>query len=161
MSNLYSLFPDGQGYRFKNAVGDEYYAYFTPFTLQTEDNIPYETMSFGFECKRVNPDKKQIYDERTKQTIAHIIKDYFDQNGDDALLYICLTNDGKARHRNIIFGKWFKELGNEYERHRSKIETQDLDFFSSILVKSNNPKKKKIVNAFHYTIDFWFPYEED
>lgn len=159
LSSLYSLSPSKGGYIFTNTAGDGYYTYFTPFTLQAKDTAPIETVSFGFECKRVNPDKRQVYDDKAKRTIVHIIKNYFDKSNGNALLYICLNSDGKARHRNIIFGKWFKELGQGYERHKSKVETENLDFFSSILVKVDNPKKKSIINAFHFTIDYWFPQE--
>ncbi|SEL98592.1 hypothetical protein SAMN05216436_10173 [bacterium A37T11] len=75
------------------------------------------------------------------------------------MLYLCLNIDGKARYRNIIFNRWFRELGDGFEQHKSKIETNKLDFYSSLLVKSNNPIKNSLIQAFHFTIDFWFPEE--
>jgi hypothetical protein len=157
--SLYNLQQFKEGYKFINNSGDEYYAYFTPFTLKSSDNEIIETVSFGFECKRSDPEKRQVYDEKTKLTIIYIINEYFKKNGDNALLYICLNNDGKARHRNITFNKWFRELGQDYERYKSKIETEQLNFFSSILVKKDNRQKEKFINVFEVTINFWFPNE--
>jgi hypothetical protein len=156
LSSLYNLQQFKEGYKFTNNKGDEYYAYFTPFSLKTPEDEVIETISFGFECKRFGSQKRQVYDERTKLTIIHIIHNYFKVNGDNALLYICLNNDGKARQRNVTFNRWFTELGQGYERHKSKIETERLNFYSSILVKKSNTKKKKFIDAFNYTIDFWF-----
>jgi hypothetical protein len=155
--NLYNLRQFKEGYKFVNNSGDEYYAYFTPFTLKYSENETIETVSFGFECKRHDSSKRQVYDEYTKLTIVHVINEYFNKNGDNALLYICLNIDGKARHRNITFNKWFRELGQEYERYKSKTETEQLNFFSSILIKKDNQQKEKFTKAFEFTIDFWFP----
>jgi hypothetical protein len=153
----YKLIPFKEGYKFINSSGDEYYAYFTPFTLQASETATVETFCFGFECKKLNPGSRQVYDEATKITIANIIKNYFESSEENAILYVCLNNDKMARHRNVIFGKWFSEFGKGYERHKSKIETEKLDSYSSIIVKENNPNKQAFINAFHFTIDYWFP----
>jgi len=157
LSNLYKLYPFKEGYRFTNATGDEYYAYFTSFELQTPYHTTIETVSFGFECKRTDLQAKQVYDESTKKTIIHLIEDYFRLNGDNALLYICLNSDEMARHRSVIFGKWFNEFGDGYERYKSDIKTEKLNFYSSVIVKESNPNKTKLVEAFNFTIDYWFP----
>ncbi len=160
MSNLYNLYPVEAGYTFTTVNGDKYFAYFTPFTLQTKNYTEIETVSFGFECKRANPYSKQIYDSATKNTIVHLIKDYFSNKGEGALLYICLNNDEKGRHRNIIFSTWFNELGQGFERYKSKVETENLGFFSAIIIKENNPNMRNLISAFYFTIDYWFPEEE-
>ncbi|RKR85685.1 hypothetical protein BDD43_5956 [Mucilaginibacter gracilis] len=159
MLSLYKIYPEKEGYRFTTTNGDEYYAYFTPFTLQTPYHTTTDIVSFGFECKRRNAQTKPLYDECTARTIVHIINNYFKLNGDNALLYICLNNDDFARHRNLIFGKWFNEFGRGYERHKSDAITGEMNFYSSILIKEDNPEKIKLIEAFYFTINYWFPNE--
>lgn len=157
MSNPYSLRQSVEGYYFVTEKGDEYFAYFTPFSLMDADGQLVETFSFGFECKRSASSNRLQYDERAKLTLVQIIKAYFETNGENALLYICINNDGRARQRNITFNSWFSELGEGFEKYRSDGRTKKLCFYSTIFVKASNTEKQKFIDAFYYTIDYWFP----
>ncbi|TFF30343.1 DUF6169 family protein [Mucilaginibacter psychrotolerans] len=110
-----------------------------------------DARSFGFECVRKNPNKRQRYDVGTKSTILNILTNFFDKRSEDAFIYICLNTDGFARNRRIIFGRWFNELKSEYERHQSHIDYAEQGWYSALLIRKDNPSKQRYIDAFHYT----------
>jgi hypothetical protein len=153
-SNCYNLTSVPGGYEFTTTSGDFYFVYFTEFSLLDPDDEQnhIETYSFGFDCKRADPDKKHRFDAGTKATILNILEQYFEEHGEDAFLYICLNTDGMARNRRITFGRWFREIKNEYERHESHIDYGDQDWYSALLVRQDNPEKQRYIDAYHYTL---------
>jgi len=75
-----------------------------------------------------------------------------DHLNEQAFLYICDNKDGKARNRRITFGRWFNEANDEYERHHSHLKYDSDDWYSSIIVKKDNPNKQFYIDAYHYTL---------
>jgi hypothetical protein len=153
--SLYNLTSVPGGYEFTTNSGDVYLVYFTEFSLLDPENEGsyIETYSFGFDCRRAHPEKKQRFDAATKATILDILKNFFDEHGEDAFLYICLNTDGMARNRRVTFGRWFRELKNDYERHQSHIDYGDQDWYSALLVRQDNPEKQRYIDAYHYTLE--------
>jgi hypothetical protein len=156
LSALYKihLLEDGSGYQFKTSSGDVYVAYFTEFTLLDSEENEIPVVSFGFACKR-STEEKPRYDSKVKQTIVYIIQDFFNKQPDDAVLYMCMNNDGKARSRHVTFNNWYRELNTDLEKHSSSSEQGNSGFYGSILLKSNNPNKKKLIASFYFTIGYW------
>lgn len=154
MSNHYNLISVPGGYEFTTISGDVYLVYFTEFSLLNPDDEQnyIETYSFGFNCKRANPDKRHRFDAKTKATILNILEQYFEEHGEDAFLYICLNTDGLARNRWITFGKWFREIENDYERHQSRIEYGSQHWYSALLVRQDNARKQRYIDAYHFTL---------
>lgn len=146
---------NGTSYQFITSSGNTYVAYFTEFTLQDKNGNEIPTVSFGFSCKLANTEKPQRYDTKIKYTIISIITEYFSAQPADAILYFCMTQDGKAKNRHITFDRWFKEAGNELEKHDAPKESAQQGFYGSIVIKSTNPDKQKFIEAFYYTVEFW------
>ena len=150
MSALYEIEPLANGYQFITSTGAIYIAYFTEFILLDlqENEVP--VVSFGFASKN-SGEVKQRYDSKVKHTLIHIIKDFFHKQPD----YVCMNSDGKARNRHITFNSWYHELSEGLEKHSSSSESGKQGFYASILFKSTNPQKKKLIASFYFTIDYW------
>lgn len=148
------LLEEGNVYKFNTSSGDIYIAYFTEFIMLDPDENEVTVISFGFTCKRSGR-HRQRYDSKVKHTIVHIINIFFANQPNDAILYMCMTNDGKARNRHIIFNNWYHELNNGLEKHSSSSEHGKKGFYASILFKSNNPQKMRLISAFYFAIDYW------
>jgi len=146
---------NGAGYKFVTSSGDIYIAYFTEFVLLDQSERDISVVSFGFNCKRADEEKRQHFDEKVKQTIIYIIKEFFDEQGENAILYMCMNNDGKARDRHIIFNRWFNEFKEGFEKHNSSEVNGKLGFYGSILLKKGNPDKQKLIDSFYFTINYW------
>ena len=157
MSSLYEFekLKDGAGYRFVTLAGDIYIAYFTEFILLDRSGRDISVVSFGFNCQRANQDKRHPYDSKVKQTIIYIIKEFFDDQDENAILYLCINNDGKARERQIIFNTWYNEFNEDFEKHNSSEVHGKLGFYGSILFKRSNPNKQKLIDSFYFTINYW------
>ena len=54
-------------------------------------------------------------DIKLRQTITAIIEEFFEVNGNEVMLYITETGDGKQMFRNRLFVRWF----NMYNQHDS------------------------------------------
>jgi hypothetical protein len=135
---------DNAGYKFITFSGDIYIAYFTEFILldTSEHDVP--VVSFGFTCKRADEEKRSRYDIKIMYTIIHIIKDFFTEQDENAFLYICMNNDGRARHRQITFNKWYNEFGKDIEKHNSSEAHGNLGFYGSILLEKIIPVNKNL-----------------
>ena len=149
---------DGLSYEFITSSGDLYVAYFTIFTLLDAGLNEIEVTSFGFTCKRVKG--KYRYDIKVKNTIVHLILEFFGRQGDSAILYLYINNDGRERNRHIAFGSWFNEMKSGFERHSSSAEQGKMGFYSSIIFKSNNPYRLKLIESFYFTIGYYWQLDE-
>ena len=146
---------DGNSYQFITSSGNTYIAYFTEFILQDKNNNEILTVSFGFSCKLGNEQKPQRHDTKIKQTIIYIINGFFKAQPADAILYLCMNQDGRAKNRHITFDRWFKEAGEDLEKYDAPNKSAGHNFYCSIIIKSANPDKQKFVDAFFYTLEFW------
>jgi len=155
LSARYEIAPgdDGASYRFTTISGLTYIAYFTEFFMMNEDQEEITTYSFGFTCDRM--EDIQRHDTRVKQTIIYIIQDFFDNQPEDVLLYMCMTDDGRARNRHIAFGRWFRDVNESLEKHNFTYRDDNSEFYSSILLKTTNPNKKRFIDAFYFTNQYW------
>lgn len=149
------ILADGAGYKFITSSGDIYVAYFTEFVLLDPSEQEVSVVSFGFNCSRADENKRRSYDNRIKRTIIHIIETFFYDQNDNAILYLCINNDEKARNRHITFCKWYNEFGESFEKHSSSEVHGKLGFYSSILFKKKNPNKQKLIDSFYFTINIW------
>ena len=144
---------DGVSYQFTTTSCITYVAYFTEFTLLTPHEQEIDAISFGFTCNKASEVKR--HGGKVKQTIIHIIEDFFEAQPDDALLYMCMNSEGKGRNRHITFGRWFRDAGDNLEKHNSISKNSEEEFYISIILKTTNPKKEKLIEAFYYTINSW------
>ncbi|GEM_PF-1337941 len=156
MPKLYDLIPDGEGYKFTNNAGDKYSVYITIYSLLDPENTEgpgyIEVYMLGFNCKRFDPKSAHRFDARTKGTILSIFNEFMNANPGEAFVFICDNTDGRARNRRITFGRWFTENNTDYERHHSHIKYGETHWYSSLIVKSNNPDKDEFLKAYKYTL---------
>ena len=154
MLNRYNLAPHKDGYQFTTDAGITYIVYFSQYFLTTPEGEEIIVYSFGFEC---SGDRCESYDEKIRNTIISIIEEFFQQHQQEGLLYICLTLDGMARHRRITFGKWYRTIACNIERHDCREWHAREGYYTSILVRSDNPQKDKMITAFYNNLDSFFP----
>lgn len=157
MSARYELHvaEDGTSYQFITDAGNTYLAYFTEFFLQGKDGSEVPTISFGFTCKLTDESVAQPYDVKIRETILYIVREFFSKQPDEAMLYLCLTGDGRARQRHVTFKRWHGNLIEELEKHDAPQAINEAGFYGSILIKPSNPNKKLFIDAFYHTIDLW------
>ncbi|WP_448698178.1 DUF6169 family protein [Mucilaginibacter sp. AW1-3] len=118
-----------------------------------EDENEIAVISFGFTCDSVAEIKR--YDGKVRHTIIHIIQEFFVSQPDNALLYMCMDNDGKGRNRQVTFGRWFREADSDLEKHNFNSKIPNKGFYSSIILRTDNPEKERLIAAFYHTIDYW------
>jgi len=152
---------DGNGYQFISARGDHYLVYFTAFFLTQEVGADIEVVSFSFTCKRADEHAHNRHDPRVKATLRSLVEQFFEKNGDNALLYLCMNDNRSARSRSITFSRWFNESNKDqrYERYKSPTKYAKLGFYSSLILKKANPNREAILAAFNYTIDIYWGFE--
>ena len=78
--------------------------------IENNSIVPSGTYEFGINNPKHN---KSPLDPKLRNTIFAIVEEFFDVNGDEAMLYLADTGDGKQAFRNNLFIRWF----NLYE-HR-------------------------------------------
>ncbi|PWV47469.1 DUF6169 family protein [Chitinophaga sp. S165] len=156
MLNLYSLTPTEDGHNFTAVSGLTYSLYFGCHYLKDDNGKDIKTTSFGFshEPRAV---RNRIYDEKIKNTIQYVVLEFFQKNPDTGLIFVCNNADRYGRHRYITFSKWFKEVDAPIEKFDcGEIHTKG-GFYTSFLVRPDNPLKEYYVDAFYLTIYEYFP----
>ena len=161
MSSRYELAEDGLTYKFTTASGDLYIAYFTEFILTTKDGGELCIPMFGFERKSLHllQETKIHFDEKVKNTLQYLIREFFRVNPEQGFVYICSQDGGKQRARHVTFSRWFNDLGESYAKYDSPEQYNVDTFYSSLIVLNANTNKEKYVNAFFHTIEIWMGHE--
>ena len=144
-------------YVFKTDTGTE-------FVISLQENssiVPSGAYEFGIN----NPHHgRSPLDTKLKYTIFAIVEEFFEQNGDEAMLYLAETGDEKQSFRNRLFVRWF----NTYEqRDKYFIKTAEGKMdgemnFLAIISRITNPRLAEVIDEFDETISFLFdPVEEN
>lgn len=135
----------------------------TEFIVSLQENcsiVPSGTYEFSIN----NPKhERSPLDPKLRNTIFAIIEEFFMVNGEEAMLYLAETGDGKQSFRNRLFIRWF----NSYE-HREEyfIKTAEgmMDGqmnFIAIFSRRHNPRLAEVIEEFNETISFLFDSPED
>ena len=88
--------------------------------------------------------------DKLRQTITAIIEEFFEVNGNEVMLYITETGDGKQMFRNRLFVRWF----NMYNQHDKYIirtaegKMDGEDNFMAIFVRKDNPHSQYVIEVF-------------
>ena len=104
--------------------------------------------------------KSNFYDVKIRNTIIAVVKDFFRTNQDEGLLYLCMTNDGKARNRRITFGRWYREMNSELEKFDCGEHISREGYYMSLLIRPDTYRKDEIVAAFYNYLNEYFPVPE-
>lgn len=101
-------------------------------------------------CVNVEGNGRSYGDSKLRSTIISIIEEFFRCNGNEVMLYLCETGDGKQKFRNRLFIQWF----NNYKYRdlflirtaEGKMEGQDN--FTALFIKKDNPHLQAIIEEF-------------
>ena len=128
------------------------------FIISLQENvdiIPSGAYEFGIN----NPQHRQSpLDPKLRLTIFAIIEEFFEVNGEEAMLYLAETGDGKQAFRNRLFIRWF----NNYEqREKYFIKTAEGKMdgqmnFLAIISRLDNPNLQLVIEEFSETVSFLF-----
>ena len=153
MRPTYAVVPNenSTGYTFYTDNNIGYYIYFTSYAFRDEEGRNFYVPSFNFDC--IDPTVRTPRDEKVKNTILQFIHEYFEDNPNITMLYVCDSSDHRARQR--IFGKWFKEYEaihpNLFEKHEFFQQTELLNIYAAFIIRSDNPLRDYYVSAFNLT----------
>lgn len=87
----------------------------------------------------------------------YVVLEFFRKNPEIGLLFICDTGDGYGRHRKITFSKWYRETKEALIEKFDCYEALNKEgFYTSILIRSDNPLKEFYVDALYRAIDAFF-----
>jgi hypothetical protein len=131
-----------------------YLIYFkpTPYILGDE-NLVYADNIFEFIIQLASQNDQDIkvpYDSIVGDTIAFIVKDFFNQNNELITIYVCDSSDNRQLVRAKKFNDWFYKY---YDGTLSKLDEKILDkngtlFPFSLIIRSDNPYKGEILDKF-------------
>ncbi|MFY7910697.1 MAG: DUF6169 family protein [Emticicia sp.] len=157
MQNLSSydfIFVGGteNSYVFETEIGVIYEIKFKPSKYIFESGFSYSDFTFEFVIKILeNPvHKSPPLDLRVSATTAEIFIDFF-KNEQNIIVYTCETNDAKEYARFRKFNQWFKSFNDgtfKKEDFKLKDKLTNIIYYSSIIIKNNNPNKHEILAEF-------------
>ena len=130
------------------------------YYFQTDSDIQYDIV-FSPDASIINSGAYSIdiinrqhvtshVDIKLRQTITAIIEEFFEVNGNEVMLYITETGDGKQMFRNRLFVRWF----NMYNQHDKYIirtaegKMDGEDNFMAIFVRKDNPHSQYVIEVF-------------
>ncbi len=89
-------------------------------------------------------------DNDIKETVRVIIEEFFAQE-ESVMLYICDTTDMRQEYRDRLFKIWFHtyEQNDAYALFSEGMKIDNVHYFSSILLRKDNPRNWKVLQAFH------------
>ncbi len=130
---------------------------FTPTPYLFGHQSPYSNHIFEFSILLlVNPTQKEpVYDALVSHTVAAVIEDFYKQNDQYIMIYICDSSDGRQMVRNRKFNSWFEYFSaTDYLKIDKVITDADGERFPvSLIVKDSNPKLLDIFRDFTHLVD--------
>jgi hypothetical protein len=89
-------------------------------------------------------------DSKIPETISLLIKDFFNKNSRNTILYICDSSDSRQAARKRKFDKWVEYFkGDEFIKVDSEIFDGDNNkIYSSLIIKTENPFFSEVIKYF-------------
>lgn len=157
MQNLSSydfIFIGGKNnsYVFKTNIGVIYEVKFKPSKYIFESGFSYSDFTFEFviDVLQSSGYKSPPLDTKVSATTAEIFIDFF-RNEQNIIVYTCETNDAKEYARFRKFNHWFNSFNDgsfKKEDYKLKDNLTNIIYYSSIIIKNNNPNKHEILKEF-------------
>ncbi len=95
---------------------------------------------------------KHMSDPNIRETVFQIMKNFLTRN-DQALLYICEGNDGRARYRHKLFDLWFsqvdKALEGQFSKYSVEHHAEGTSVYGGMVCRSDNPLHGQYVDEFN------------
>lgn len=91
---------------------------------------------------------KTVLDSKIRQTVLVVIEEFFKNRG-AVLDYICATEDHRQASRNRMFQQWYSNSlkTDEYCLRSMNIEIDGTEYFSSIIMRNDNPRFEVMTEA--------------
>jgi len=91
---------------------------------------------------------KTVLDKKIQQTVLVVLEEFFKNEG-AVMDYICATEDHRQAARDRMFHQWYaNSLGKESYCLRSmSIKIDETDYFSSVIMKRDNPRFEVMTEA--------------
>lgn len=138
------------------------------YYFQTETGIQYDIV-FSPDTSIINSGAYTIdiinrqhvasrFDQKLRQTITAIIEEFFEANGNEVMLYITETGDGKQMFRNRLFVIWFNtyEFHDKYIIRTAEGKMDGMDNFMAIFVRKSNPHSQYVIEVFELITSMLF-----
>jgi len=146
----YSVWEVREGsYGFKTNYGVLYRILFTP------DETIWEEGAYEFGIINENH-KPSPNDKKVRQTIFHIVEEFFTANP-EILLYQCETGDHRQAVRDRLFLRWFMEYENNdlYYIKVAEIEAEGISNYAAVIAQRCNPNLNRIIQDFDNFVNFF------
>lgn len=91
---------------------------------------------------------KTVLDKKIQQTVFVVLEEFFKNEG-AVLDYICATEDHRQASRDRMFQLWY---ANSFEKEhyylkKMNVEIDGTEYFSSVIMKNDNPRFKVMNEA--------------
>jgi hypothetical protein len=146
-------------YIFKTDYEVLYEVRFKPTPYLFSSDKPYANDAYEFSIIVIdNPNHvSPPFDNRIGETIAKVFDDFYSKFGNAINLYICASHDNRQSVRFRKFSGWFATFGsNKYFKFESFVtDAEGKKFPLALIIKSDNPYLKEIVDSFVDVINFY------
>ena len=101
-------------------------------------------------CVNVEGNGRSFRDSKLQQTVVAIVEEFFEANGENVMLYLCETGDGKQKFRNRLFLGWFNTYAHraQYEVRTAEGKMDGIDNFAALFIKISNPRYRDVIDEF-------------
>lgn len=91
---------------------------------------------------------KTVLDKKIQQTVFVVIEDFFKNEG-VVLDYICAIEDHRQASRDRMFQQWYANSleKEQYYMRNLSVEIDDTNYFSSVIMRYDNPRFKAMTEA--------------
>ena len=142
----YKVWQDAENkslYLFETDSGLKYDISFMP------DNAFIRSGAYQF-CVNVEDNGRSFRDTKLQQTIVAIVEEFFEANGENVMLYLCETGDGKQKFRNRLFLGWFNTYAHHelYEVRTAEGKMDGEENFAALFIRLTNPRYHDVIEEF-------------
>lgn len=145
-------------YKASPSIPDGFYEFLTDYGVRYSigfifDDSIITSGAYQFIISNTNH-KPSPNDDNVRRTIMCMVDEFFRQ-GDDVLLYICETGDGKQAMRNRLFQYWFSQYdkkGNYTFLSSSVTESDGVVNYATLIISNNSPRLTEVVTEFAETM---------
>lgn len=128
---------------FETKQGIVYNVGFVPDTSFMDEGL-YQFFLINTSHRTIRTDKDVF------ETVRVIIEEFFAQK-EQVMLYICDTTDKRQAYRDRLFRIWFNTyiLNNTYTMYNEQMTLDNIQYFSSIILRKDHPMHNQVIATFH------------
>lgn len=134
---------------FHTDQGLEYSSAFFEYTETFfQYGAPIEGLLYEFSFGTKAPEEGLKPDPRIKETVIQLLHNFIAENPMSAVAYVCDNEDGKARSREILFQRWFREYNSQEANiisHESLQVRDNPPLKANLFIRKDNPGKREFL----------------